>query len=105
MLGQLQVADGAMQIGVNQTLSIDNTGATTSTVASGTLFANAALLLGDRFSFLETTVVPDYRGFLLFALPSGGFIALGFILAGKRALDLWLESRDASKQADSTATA
>jgi len=95
--------DGLM-MGLGFTMVLVTLGAVRELLASGTLFANAALLLGDSFSFLETTVLPDYRGFLLFALPSGGFIALGFILAGKRALDRWIESRDASKQADSIAT-
>ena len=56
-------------------------------IASGTIFANASLLLGDMFAFMETTVIPHYRGFLLMMLPPGGFLALGFILAGKRLLD------------------
>jgi electron transport complex protein RnfE len=54
--------------------------------ASGTLFANASSLLGQHFSFLETTIIPHYRGFLLMMLPPGGFLALGFILAAKRLL-------------------
>lgn len=54
---------------------------------SGTLFANASLLLGSAFQFLETTLIPDYRGFLIMILPPGGFIAMGLILAGKRLLD------------------
>jgi putative ubiquitin-RnfH superfamily antitoxin RatB of RatAB toxin-antitoxin module len=37
-----------------------------------------------RMGFLELTLIPDYRGFLLMILPPGGFIALGFLLAGKR---------------------
>ncbi len=56
-------------------------------IGSGTLFAGASLLLGEGMSFLETTLIPDYRGFLLAILPPGGFIALGFILAGKRLID------------------
>jgi len=56
-------------------------------IGSGTLFANASLLLGDSFSFLELTLIQDYRGFLVMILPPGGFIALGLILAGKRIMD------------------
>lgn len=56
-------------------------------LGSGTLFANAALMLGEHFAFLEMTIFPDYKGFLLFVLPPGGFIALGFILAAKRIID------------------
>jgi electron transport complex protein RnfE len=60
---------------------------------SGTLFANAALLLGTWASFLELTLIPDYKGFLLIILPPGGFIVLGFILAGKRLIDRVLTER------------
>jgi electron transport complex protein RnfE len=56
-------------------------------IGSGTLFANASLLLGNAFSFLELTLVPDYRGFLVMVLPPGGFLAMGFLLAGKRVID------------------
>ena len=56
-------------------------------VGSGTLFANASLLLGERFSIIELTLIPDYKGMLLVILPSGGFIMLGVLLAGKRLLD------------------
>jgi len=56
-------------------------------IGSGTLFQSAALMLGDALAFLELTLIPDYRGFLLAILPPGGFIALGFLLAGKRLLE------------------
>ena len=62
-------------------------------VGSGTLFANASLLLGDRFSIIELTLIPDYKGMLLVILPSGGFIMLGVLLSGKRLLDSFLSSR------------
>lgn len=89
--------DGLM-MGLGFTMVLVVLGALREILGSGTLFANAALLLGDGFAFLETTLIPDYRGFLLFALPSGGFIALGFILAGKRLLDRWLESRSSAAE-------
>jgi hypothetical protein len=38
-------------------------------------------------AFLELTLIPEYRGFLLAVLPPGGFLALGFMLAGKRLID------------------
>lgn len=90
------VFDGLM-MGLGFTMVLVILGATREILGSGTLFANASLLLGESFSFLEMTLIEDYRGFLLFALPSGGFIALGFILAAKRMLDRWLESRSVTR--------
>jgi electron transport complex protein RnfE len=51
------------------------------------------MLLGDAMGFLELTLIPDYRGFLLMILPPGGFIALGVLLAGKRLLDRGVAAR------------
>lgn len=62
-------------------------------LGSGTLFNSASLLLGEQFKILELTLIPEYRGFLLIILPPGGFMALGFILAGKRVIDRWHASR------------
>ena len=63
-------------------------------LGSGTLFANASLLLGQHFAFLETTVIPEYRGLLLVILPPGGFLVLGAVLAFKqKAEQLLLERR------------
>ncbi|MBL4800974.1 MAG: electron transport complex subunit E [Emcibacter sp.] len=84
--------DGLMT-GLGFTLALVLLGAMREIIGSGTLFANAALLLGDTFSFMEMTLIPDYRGFLLFVLPPGGFIALGFLIAGKRLLDEYVSKR------------
>lgn len=79
------VFDGLM-MGVGFTLVLVALGAIREVIGSGTLFANASLLLGEAMGFLETTVIADYRGFLLMILPPGGFLALGFLLAGQRLL-------------------
>lgn len=79
------VFDGLM-MGVGFTLVLVTLGALRELIGSGTLFANAALLLGEAMGFLEMTLIPDYRGFLLMILPPGGFLALGFLLAGQRLL-------------------
>ncbi|GAA0309222.1 electron transport complex subunit E [Rhodovulum strictum] len=78
--------DGLM-MGLGFTVALVVLGAVREILGSGTLFANASLLLGSQFGFLEMTVIPDYQGFLLLILPPGGFIALGFLLALKSLAD------------------
>lgn len=78
--------DGLM-MGLGFTFALVLLGAIREMIGSGTLFANAPLLLGDAFSFLELTLIPEYHGFLLMILPPGGFLALGFLLAAKRVID------------------
>ncbi|MES9844247.1 MAG: electron transport complex subunit E [Candidatus Sedimenticola sp. PURPLELP] len=95
--------DGVM-MGLGFTLVLILLGAGREILGSGTLFANAALLLGSWASFMELTLIPDYKGFLLIILPPGGFLVLGFILAGKRLVDRALTARKAgSEQLPSTA--
>jgi electron transport complex protein RnfE len=84
--------DGLM-MGLGFTLALVVLGAVREMLGSGTLFANAALLLGSWASFLELRLVEDYGGFLLVVLPPGGFMAMGFLLAGKRLLDRALAER------------
>jgi len=80
------IADG-FAMGLGFIVALVALGATREILGAGTLFANASLLLGESFSFIELTIIPDYRGFLLMALPPGGFLMMGFLLAGKRILD------------------
>jgi len=91
--------DGLM-MGIGFTLSLMTLGAVREVIGSGTLFQGAALMLGDAMGFLELTLIPDYRGFLLAILPPGGFVALGFVLAGKRVLDQRMEKRSRRIAAD-----
>jgi electron transport complex protein RnfE len=84
--------DGLM-MGVGFTLVLVALGAVREVIGSGTLFANASMLLGESLRWLEVTLIPDYRGFLLMILPPGGFIAMGFLLAGKRVLDRRIAAR------------
>ncbi len=85
-----------LTMGAGFTLSLVVLGAAREIMGSGTLFSGAALLLGEAMGFLELTLIPSYDGFLLAILPPGGFILLGFILAGKRILDESLEKRRAT---------
>ncbi|MBF0256500.1 MAG: electron transport complex subunit E [Gammaproteobacteria bacterium] len=84
--------DGLM-MGLGFTFALVTLGAAREMLGSGTLFANAALLLGQWASFLELQLIPDYKGFLLIILPPGGFIVLAFLMAGKRLLDRSLAQR------------
>ncbi|HCB12707.1 MAG TPA: electron transport complex subunit RsxE [Gammaproteobacteria bacterium] len=79
-------ADG-LAMGLGYTLALVLIGSCREVLGSATLFAHASLLLGDGFAFLETTLIQDYKGFLLMLLPPGGFLVLGFLLAGKRAME------------------
>ncbi len=87
--------DGLM-MGLGFTMALVILGSVREIIGSGTLFANASLLMGDAFHFMELTLIPDYAGFLLMILPPGGFIALGFLLVGKRMIDRSLAARRAA---------
>ncbi|MET0052622.1 MAG: electron transport complex subunit RsxE, partial [Candidatus Thiodiazotropha sp.] len=74
--------------------------ATREMLGSGTLFANAEMLLGNWAKVIELVLIPDYKGFLLIILPPGGFLMLGFLMAGKRLLDRRLAERQAKAAAN-----
>ncbi|MGR9086107.1 MAG: electron transport complex subunit E [Gammaproteobacteria bacterium] len=87
--------DGLM-MGLGFTLAMVVLGAAREISAAGTLFANASVLLGEGFRFMELTLFSDYNGFLLTALPPGGFIMLGFMIAGKRLIERLADRRPSS---------
>ncbi|MBK1699356.1 electron transport complex subunit E [Thiococcus pfennigii] len=89
----LPAAFDGLMMGLGFTLVLVGLGAVREIIGSGTLFAGAPLLLGEAMAFLEVTLIPDYGGFLLAILPPGGFLVLGFLLAGKRLLDRRLAER------------
>jgi electron transport complex protein RnfE len=98
------VADSALDglmMGLGFTAALVLIGGVREIFGSGTLFANAHLLLGSSFAFLETTIIPEYKGYLLMILPPGGFLVVGLLLAGKRVM----ESRRAVKAQMSAAEA
>lgn len=77
-----------LAMGLGFALALTLIGAVREALGSGTVFANASLLLGPAFSFLEVRLAPpDYPGMLLMILPPGGFLAVGFLLAGKRLIE------------------
>lgn len=96
------VWDGFM-MGLGFTLVLVALGAAREISSAGTLFANASVLLGERFRFLEITVITEYKGFLLMALPPGGFIMVAFLIVGKRLIDQKLTQRKAQRKGISIA--
>jgi len=101
------VADSALDglmMGLGFTASLVVIGGVREIFGSGTLFANAHLLLGPAFAFLEMTLVPGYKGFLLMILPPGGCIVVGLLLSAKRVLDQRRAARPAPVAAEVSAT-
>ena len=86
--GVIASAVDGLAMGLGFTFALTLIGLIRELLGSGTLFAQASLLLGPGFRFLETTVVADYGGILLMILPPGGFLVLGLLLAARRALEL-----------------
>jgi len=93
------VVDG-FATGIGFTFALVALGGFREVIGSGTLFANASLLLGESFSVIELTPMPEYKGMLLVILPSGGFIMLGVLLSGKRLLDSFLKSKSSKSLAN-----
>ena len=83
----LASAVDGLAMGLGYTLTLMLMGGCREVLGSATLFAHASLLLGQSFVFLETTLIRNYHGFLLMLLPPGGFLVLGFLLAGRRLLE------------------
>ena len=75
-------------MGIGFTLALTAIGGIREILGQGTLFADAHLLLGPAFKFLEMKVLPIDTGFLVAILPPGGFLATGLLIAGKRILDI-----------------
>jgi electron transport complex protein RnfE len=68
-------------------------GAMRELIGFGTLFAQANMMFGDAAQWLTTTVIEDYKGFLLAVLPPGAFIGLGLLIALKNLIDQRLEQK------------
>lgn len=89
----LAAALDGIAMGLGFTFALTAIGLVRELLGSGTLFAQASLLLGPQFAFLETTVIPNYGGVLMMILPPGGFLVLGMLLAFKRVLDARVAAR------------
>jgi len=80
------LADGFF-VGTGFALALTTIGAVREISGSGTLFADASLLLGPAFKFLEMRVLPPDTGILMMILPPGAFLATGLLLVAKRMID------------------
>ena len=75
-------------MGLGFTIALTVIGAVREIIGSGTLFADASLLLGPSFKAIELRLLPADMGVLMMILPPGGFIVTGLLVVGKRLLDL-----------------
>lgn len=75
-------------MGLGFTIALTAIGAVREIIGSGTLFADASLLLGPSFKAIELRLLPADMGVLMMILPPGGFIVTGLLVVGKRLLDL-----------------
>jgi electron transport complex protein RnfE len=92
--GVVASAVDGLAMGLGFTGALTAMGLLRELLGAGTLFAQASNLLGPSFAFLEMKL-PGYGGALLMILPPGGFALLGFLLAGKRAMERRAEARAA----------
>lgn len=81
------LVDGLV-MGLGFTVSLTMIGAVREITGAGTLFADASLLLGPAFQFMETRVLPADTGMLVMILPPGGFLVTGLLIVVKRMLDV-----------------
>lgn len=85
-------AADALSMGLGFTWVLVAIGGMREILGHGTLFAHASLLLGEGFSWLEVTIIPNFSGILLSVLPPGAFMALGLLVAMKRVIDRRLQA-------------
>lgn len=82
-----QAAFDGFMMGIGFALVLVVLGAIREILGQGTLFDGAHLLLGDWASSLRIEVMQFDSQFLLAILPPGAFIAMGFLIAIKNAID------------------
>jgi electron transport complex protein RnfE len=75
-------------MGLGFTLALTAIGAVREVFGFGTLFADASLLLGPAFKFMELRLLPENMGVLMMILPPGGFLVTGLLVVGKRMIDV-----------------
>ncbi|QOL24309.1 electron transport complex subunit E [Thalassotalea sp. LPB0316] len=82
-----QAAFDGLMMGLGFALVLIVLGAIREVLGQGTLFDGAELLLGEWASSLRIDVLHLDNKFLLAILPPGAFIAMGFLIAIKNAID------------------
>ncbi len=82
----IALADGLF-MGLGFAMALVAIGAVREVIGSGTLFADASLLLGPAFRFMEVRLLPADAGVLMMILPPGGFLATGLLIVVKRMVD------------------
>jgi len=75
-------------MGIGFTIALTLIGAVREIIGSGTLFADASLLLGPSFKVIEMRLLPADMGVLMMILPPGGFLITGLMVVVKRLFDL-----------------
>lgn len=75
-------------MGIGFTIALTAIGAVREIFGSGTLFADASLLLGPAFKFMEMHLMSSDMGVLMMILPPGGFLVTGLLVVAKRILDV-----------------
>lgn len=75
-------------MGIGFTLALTGIGAVREILGSGTLFADASLLLGPAFKVMEMRLLPESANVLVMILPPGGFLVAGLAVVFKRMLDI-----------------
>jgi len=78
-----------LAMGMGFTLALVVMGGIREVLGAGTLFANAHILLGAHFAFLEMHVLPEATNTLFMILPPGGFLTLGLMIAARRRIEAW----------------
>ncbi len=75
-------------MGIGFTIALTSIGAVREITGAGTLFADASLLLGPAFKFMEMKLMSPDKGVLMMILPPGGFLVAGLLVVCKRILDV-----------------
>lgn len=75
-------------MGIGFTIALTVIGAVREIFGSGTLFADASLLLGPAFKVMEMRLMSADMGVLMMILPPGGFLVTGLLVVAKRMIDL-----------------